>query len=311
MQDNFFFRGLNDFNLKKVIDFLKQDCHKQITGSLGKYQLCIRDNYINIYSDGCSLLKYCPGARKNILMIHYKYLKNPTGTYDEDKPYVSWPHEKKIDFNWLNFREKASKEKEKSAIAKYLHAQKDKGCFIMLDLEIAFTRRRDADEIKEEIKRELVADRIDMACIYLQNDNPILRLIEVKLTDDDRLKSDQTAIPYVEPKIIKQMQHYQNFIDSEKMNIKDSYQLIANNYLELIKKNVIPYNYFSSVNGLMPVDILQRFARNPEIDEKPNLLLLGKNHLTKRYKCQDHWKKLQDLFKENEFSLPELWPKNV
>jgi len=308
MSKKIFNRGLDENTLPRIIAFLRQECHKQITENLGKYQLCIRHNYINIYSNGCSLLKCNPNDPQKELLVHYKYLNDSKDNYDKKSPYVPWDVNTKINFNWGKIKFYTDKAKEKSEIAKYLEAQKDKRRFLLLDLEVAFARNRDSDEIKEETKRELVADRIDMACIYLKNGNPILRLIEVKLTDDARLKSDQAVKPYIKPKIIKQMQHYQKFIEIQRSNITNSYKKVAENYLELITQNIIRENYFSSIDGLNPKDILNKFRSNPQIDEKPYLLLLGENILTNGRNGQNHWQKLLELFK-NKYPEPELWTK--
>lgn len=301
-----FSRGLDKNALDKAITFLKGEHHKQITGDLGKHQLCIRDKYINIYSNGCSLLKYNPSAQNNMLLIHYKYLNDPANNYDEKSPYVRLDVNETINIAWDKIKCHTSEEKEK--IAKYLEAQKDKGDFLLIDLEIAFARERDKQEILgTKTKRERVADRIDMACIYLKDGQPILRLIEVKLTNDARLKSDQGADPYLEPEIIRQMGHYQDFIRTQESNIKKSYKTVAENYLELIKQGIIPENYFSSIGELNPQEILKMFIDRPQIDEKPYLLLLGENRLTKGRKGQNHWQRLLELF-ENKYPKPELWP---
>ena len=297
-----FSRGLGNEALEQVITFLNQDRHKQIKDNLGKYQLCIRNDYINIYSDGCSLIKYCPNAKKNMLMVHYKYLDSQGNNRSEKSPYISLDVGKEVSFTPERIKSDYASG-EKKEIAKYLEAQKNIGGFLLLDLEVAFIRERDAQEIT---KRKFVADRIDMACIYLKDREPILRLIEVKLTNDARLKSDQAVNPYKEPEIMTQMEHYLTFINREKNKIRDSYKKIAQNYLELIKQEIIPKNYFSSIDGLSPIEILQGFANNPQIEAKPYLLLLVKTDLKRGRNKQNHWKKLLELF-DNKYPKPELW----
>lgn len=290
-----FSRGLDRNTLGKTIALLKEEHHKQIKGDLGKYQLCIRNNYINIYSNGCSLLKYNPNTQNNMLLVHCKYLNYPEYNYDKKSHYVPLDVNEEINFAWEKIKCHTSKEKEE--IAKYLEAQKNKGDFLLIDLEIAFAREQKGH----------VADRIDMACIYLKDGKPILRLIEVKLTDDARLKSDQAADQYKEPKIMRQMGHYQDFIRTQESNIKKSYKTVAENYLEFIKQGIIPENYFSSIGELSPKEILKMFIDRPQLDERPYLLLLGPNCLTKGKNGQNHWQRLLELL-ENKYPKPELWP---
>ena len=308
MSEKEFRRGLENGHLKEVIDFLRKEHQYQITKNLDKYHFCIRDNYINVYSNGCSLLKYSPNSQKTV-EVHYKYFNSEGYKYSEKSPYVRLCAGEKIDLNWNIIRQHSPEEAEKVKIANYLREQKNEGNFLLLDLEVAFTRKRSTEETeKAKTKKELIADRIDMACIYLKDSNPILKLIEVKLTNDKRLKSDQHVIPYKKPEIIEQMQHYQDFIEEERNNIENSYKTVAANYHELISQDIIPENYFSSIEGISPKKILERFMHNPQIEERPYLLLLGKNSLIKGRKEQNHWQRLLELFLANKYPEPELWP---
>ena len=110
---------------------------------------------------------------------------------------------------------------EKECLASFL--EQEKPCW--LDLEIAFSRKKDADEIKN---RTIVADRIDLARIVMKNNVPTLQLVEVKLANDPRLR-----IRNGDPEIFNQMNRYKyEFIDKQKDQLLESYKKVAENMLD-------------------------------------------------------------------------------
>lgn len=307
MSKSDFHRGLDEGSLRGVIRLLKQEVHKQFRDDSKDYQICIRNNYINIYANGCSLLKYAPNATKNNLMVHYKYLADFHGDQFSDKnPYVSLPTNKRININPEKVGDHTSEEKRQ--ISDYLKASDNGNDFLLLDLEVAFTRTLDKEEMeRRKTQRYLVADRIDMACLYPGNGMPILKLVEVKLTRDPRLKSDEKVNPDREPEIMAQMKHYKHFIDTEKNNIIESYQAVARNYVEFIMEGVLKTNYFSSIGISNPKKVLKAFVEKPLIDDDPHLLILGPDKLKKGKNDQDHWDRLKKLFSDKGYPQP-VWP---
>ena len=67
-----FKRGLNQEALDGLGEFLRTPVGENLVKS-SKYQLCIRDNYVNFYKNGCSVLRYMPLEKKKFF-IHKKYI---------------------------------------------------------------------------------------------------------------------------------------------------------------------------------------------------------------------------------------------
>lgn len=344
MSEKKFKRGFEDSLLNRTKDFFNTPIGKRITSpKKNTYQICFRDKYINVYFKGFSILKYAPNAEKNKFMIHYKYTEPKIDNYSPKESQKDYINLKLIDndndlspekttpdsSNWKfskllekpEIMIKKSSKGEKHTIALYLEKFHEKGNFLMLDLEVAFTRKPE-----DKKKRNYVADRIDMVCIYLDdNKNPVLKLIEIKEANDKRLKNDykESDGKKIEnpnkPEIMTQMKHYSEFIKKEKMDgIKISYQKVAKNYFDLIDEGILPDTYFpKQILGKNTKDILKEFytSPNPNIDSQPYLLIIERKGEYEEGKCskkllekgrnqQNHWERLQNLFKEEGYPEP-------
>lgn len=232
-------------------------------------------------------MKFNPMARKHIHTIHHKYIP-----IEQENTYVDLNFKDddliSIENGW-SFREKiieparkgsipivssyAGDEKaEKTCLASYLDSKKP--CW--LDLEVAFSRKKEIDEIN---KRETVADRIDLAVIVMEGETPTLKFVEVKLARDSRLRAIE------EPEIFRQMTRYKAFIDEqttkkgEKAGLLKSYKTVAKNMLDL--------NFIHNNSALV-----ESFIENGEIDTHPYLLIIGDLSILKNGKHGDHWEKL-------------------
>ncbi len=299
-----FSRGISDERiLNKAKDFFSTEIGQKLINSKkdGKpvFNICIRDNYFNIYWNGCSVLKYSPNATKNTYQIHKKYIFKDANV--EEKDYINLSPELKFE-NW-DFSDAIianAQNGEIPLVNDYVKGEKEdiKNYILrenpfLLDLEVAFTRERSIRET-ENSKLDFVADRIDMARIdLLPSGEPILRLVEVKRAQDSRLRSEKI------PEIMDQMERYQTFIDSEIDNIKKSYRVVANNMLELgLDANM------AGIGSKTAKDILQEFSQSPAVDERPHLLVIGeKQELSGNV---DHWQKLKELFAER-YPAPVIW----
>lgn len=340
MSEKIFQRGFEDGLLNRTKEFFKNPIGKRITSPKKNiYQICFRDKYINVYYKGCSILKYSPTARKNKFMIHYKYTEQKTDNSSRKENYINLnlidndlspekttPENLKWKLSKLLEEPDIMLEKhltgEKHSIALYIEEFHEKGNFLVLDLEVAFARKPENKK-----KRNYVADRIDMACIYLDdNKNPVLRLIEVKEANDKRLKNDyeKSGGKKIEnpkkPEIMTQMKHYSKFIKQERMDgIKTSYQKVAKNYFDFIDEGILSDTYFpKQILGKNTQDILKEFytSPNPNIDSQPYLLIIERKGEYEEGKCskkllekgrnqQNHWERLQNLFKEEGYPEPE------
>lgn len=313
-----FKRGLDSESLKAVTEFFNTGVGKQIKGAVdprGKsiFQACIRENYINIYWHGCSVLKYMPGAKTNKYLIHHKYIKNFDGLGGKS-PYVRLTIEadksdlkiegkedwsfvenilKKVSSHGLGEDEKKYGLKgEKKELAKYLEQAED----TFLDLEIAFSREKKKNEGE---KKSVVANRIDLARLKENGDGLVkLQLVEVKRYDDPRCRSQDSTLE----KLMEQLGYYQYFIEHYSESIQKSYLKIAKNYEEL---------GFPGFNRVQ-VKLIEKFMEPTQvnkIDNLPHLLIISKNGLS--FKDKGHLENLEKLLVDKGFPRLETYLNNV
>lgn len=291
-----FRRGLDAEVEKAAKVFFSSNIGKKIIDASYRgrpsFQVCIRDNYLNVYWHGCSVLKYEPIPEQ--FSIHHKYV-DASQSQGENEHYVAldfsgndllfgdWSFFKKIiepayGGNIPCLEKYCASKGEKSKLSTYIDREKP----LLMDLEIAFARQNN----RSGKKRFFVADRVDMAELVIEGNSPMLRLVEVKLATDPRLRSES------EPEIMTQMGYYREFLRSQKPNILNSYMTIAQNY---------------KVLGITQLDgeMLKRFIERPEIHPEPHLLVLGKREeLRGRKSC--HWTTLLELFKKDGYPEPCL-----
>jgi len=304
-----FKRGIDEKYQKKAQEFWESKIGKEIIACDNKnrkqFQVCIRDNYFNVYWQGCSVLKYTLNATVRTYMIHHKYVG--VKTCNKSDPYVNIVKRSDdliyLENNW-SFREnilipaqengyiscvadyvgkvKGNNFKgEKKGLADYLNQEKP--CW--LDLEIAFSREKEPEKIK---RRKTIADRIDLVRIVIEKDNiPTLQLVEVKLATDGRLKKKKG-----DPEIFYQMKRYKrDLIDKQKGNLLESYKKVAENMLD--------YNLIHN-----KANWVERFITEGRIDDQPYLLVLGDISGLKKGKWGDHWEKICQW----DYPKPEEFP---
>ena len=315
-----FKRGLKEYALEDVRNFLSRGVGNRILNHEDML-ICIRNNYINVYLNGCSLLKYSPLATDDKkYLIHHKYMGLDLGNKG---PYIPLEYDgNDLFYNGKSFTDRVieksteelmsyiNKNGEKRYLAQYLKSSPRP---FLIDLEIAFTRERTAEE-KKNGKKETVADRIDMAVLEEDNGRIILRMIEVKIDYDSRLKSQEEG----KQEILKQMNNYKNeFLGKQYQNILDSYRLVADNYLQL--------GIAHKLNENNPEQVLKKFISNANqsleslepkskpgddfaLDMDPYLLVIitdDKNMKGRNNIC--HFKRLQNEFFKSRYPLPQSW----
>lgn len=295
-QIRLFRRGLDAEVEKAAKGFFTSGIGKEIVeakhGGRPAFQVCIRDNYLNVYWRGCSVLRYEPLPEQ--FTIHLKYVKGSQseGKNDHYIP-LAFSGNDLLSGDWSFSREilepacsghipclapYSDRQIEKRNLAAFIELEKP----LLMDLEVAFARRND----RTEKKRLFVADRIDMAELVIEGESPMLRLVEVKLAADPRLRSEG------EPEIMKQMGYYREFLRTQMSKILDSYLTVAQNYKAL---------GFTHLDG----ELLKRFIERPDLHPEPHLLILGtREELRGRKSC--HWTTLLELFKNAEYPEPCL-----
>lgn len=299
-----FKRGLDPKWLDSVSNFLNSGPGKLLSeykDSEGhSYQICIRDNYINIYWKGCSIVKYNPKARKYFYKTHMKYLGQDSGSYaklemrDNDLKYKQLSFMNDILSN-PNRATKGYVVGEKEATVDYIRNREPEP--FLLDLEVAFRREREPNEITET-GRKFVADRIDLAEIIILDGKLYLQLVEIKLDSNSEIRAMNQK-----PKVLSQMKKYKDFIKRERKALRESYRTIAENYIELDLTHKFP-----TLNGVKAKEILEDFSKNGEIWDEPLLLVVGSKEnmrAQKKVGIANHWTVLSEKLGDNVKGHPE------
>lgn len=283
-----FKRGLSSKTLPAVKAFLKTEIGQSLKNN-NCFQICIRDEYINVYYNGCSILKFTPSTDK--YEIHHKYTKEP-----KSKLYIGL-EQKGNDRIVNNFSLNDLIKKpdsyvgpyfcgEKKYLAQYLKSDQAPA---IIDLEVAYTCRTATTK-----KRDFVAKRIDLAVV----ENSKLRLIEVKIDTDSRLRSEIDG----DQEILDQMKSYCEFIKNETPNIISSYKAIA--------QNIIDLDLVHKMGGTpkFTIDNLSAFiANNDCFDPDPELLVVetGKSKIGRN--DVNHWSRLLSQFEKLGVQPPRTW----
>jgi hypothetical protein len=195
--------------------------------------VAIRDEYINIYFQGCSLFKIS-WNEELLFETHYKYLVRPSWK----NPYVSWQgdtpaikdrvNEILIDKLNVDSLKKSSSwyaEAEKEGIHKILRSNKN-----VVDVEVALSPESEVETVSEDQKgrSKRVADRIDFAAIQKKDGRPCIVFFEAKRFDNGELKAKEG-----EPRAFHQIGKYQKFIKDNESAIGTSYPRVCKNLVDL------------------------------------------------------------------------------
>jgi len=304
-----FKRGIDKAHIKIAKAFFEESSvGKAICEGVkqGDLYVCIRENYFNVYRNGCSLLKYSPNASKHKFLIHKKYWDgNVEGIPLSGKYYLSLKLEdgkentqiyiesiikkpnRKLE-EYL-FSKNKSGDSEKELLQAYLKSESP----CLMDLETAFSCKT----TKQGGKRDTVAKRVDLATLEKRGSQTVLFLTEAKVVSDTRLTAEQG-----DPEVINQLKTYEAFLTKEKDNIFSSYKRIAENYIEI----------FPDLLGDKERELMSSFLVDGGLAGKPTLLLLAKNGDIKSSlqdnKKRDHYGILNDACNDHQWGFLE-WVK--
>ncbi|MCY3837521.1 MAG: hypothetical protein OXH09_02525 [Gammaproteobacteria bacterium] len=190
--------------------------------------LAVRQNYVNFYHLGSSLLKLECLNGALVGQIHYKYLLRP----DADNPYIKTlngrpdlPNDAKELF-LLGFEDVKAL---KTAARPYAGPEKTGVHNIVrdnpniLDVEIAFGTGG-ADEARAS------APRVDFAAIRCANERATVVLYEAKHFDNRQaLRSEQGNVP----KVVEQIEAYSDLLETYREEVITSYRCVCCNLLAL------------------------------------------------------------------------------
>ena len=186
--------------------------------------ITVRDNYLNVYFKGNSIL-FLKLAGGNLTgQTHYKYILDPT----VKAPYVSWINgaldktstaqsviENLEDLDGLMRASVPYTTPEKDGVDVICQSNPN-----VVDLEIALT----ATNVETNAKSAL---RIDMAAFQEEAGTTTLQFFEAKRFDNSELRASGR------PKVLDQIVKYENLIMEQEKAIRASYLAIAQNLIDL------------------------------------------------------------------------------
>ena len=243
--------------------------------------LAIRENYMNAYYRGCSLLKIEFKDRAIVGQIHYKYLLRPStpneyvrveGGRTSLDDMESWFLTDVNDIDSLKKAVEPYAGDEKTGIQDILKAN-----FNILDVEIAFGK----DE------SESGAPRLDFAALQASCNGFKVVFFEAKRFDDDKALRKQDA---EKPEVVEQMETYQCKLSDNRDAVIKSYCRVCSNLRSLhgvAERHPERHAMLESVAS---------GAAELTIDEEPVLIVFGFDGDQKVGKhWEPHRKKLQEM----------------
>ena len=238
--------------------------------------VAIRNEYLNIYFQGNSLLKLSFPNDDLVAETHYKYLCQPSmkpcliKAAGNDGSFfyniLTCAEEKGALDDYLihNLTEikgikKASKVYggvEKDGIQKILNSNRN-----IVDLEIALTQEAEDDESKMQESKRPKAKRIDFAAFQKKQDCYELIFFEVKDFSNTELRAKGNA----EPDVLDQISTYETLLRQYENDIKKSYNLVCRNLNELLPSDRLDQSIVDIATGSHPI----------KVDVEPRLVLFG------------------------------------
>lgn len=231
--------------------------------------IAIRNEYINVYYKGNSLLKLSFVNGEFLAETHYKYLIRPNV-----KPFLIKTSAnmafipngtKGVLDNYLihNLSEIKS---IKTASASYSGTEKEGIQKIILsndnivDLEIALTQEAEEDEMNPEQGRKSSAKRIDFAALQKKDSYYELIFFEAKDFSNKDLRAKGSAVP----EVIQQINNYEKLLNQYQEDITYSYKQICQNLYDILP---------NSLHSQAIVDIAN--DTSVKVNVEPRLVVFG------------------------------------
>ena len=190
--------------------------------------LAVRDNYVNVYWLGCSLLRLKPQAGGVFGEVHYKYLLRPRLTTSEYIKVVDGRPEPLPTVEEVFTQSLAEIDALKTAAGPYAGAEKAGVHDVVLsnwnvvDIEIAFATGSN-DETESS------APRVDFAALQRRNHHVEIVFFEAKDFTNRELRRRGDAAP----EVIGQIETYSRLLCDRHHEIVDSYRRVCGNLLRL------------------------------------------------------------------------------
>lgn len=187
--------------------------------------IAIRDEYVNVYWKGNSLLRLKLEGDALLGEVHYKYLLKP----DMENPYLpirggSLKLGNPADFFCSNFSDLASLKRaadayageEKSGVHKIVKSNPN-----IIDVEVAFGTSNEQSGAR-------VAQRIDFAALRKIDRGWEVVFYEAKAFSNPELRARGDDVP-----VLRQMEGYRQFLHEAQVDVTESYRTVIGNLLSL------------------------------------------------------------------------------
>ena len=248
------------------------------------YVVALRDDYLNVYRNGCNIARVSLNRGQLEAQIHYKFLlKN-----NASNPYISCTDGiPKIDTHSDYFIQSlASSEDIKAATNLYGGLEKTGVHQIILsntniiDTEIALSAV-DTTELIDD-------SRIDLCSLCLINNIPTLRFIEAKHSTNHKSLRKSGNNP---PEVIEQLHRYENFLEDMKKTIIAEYKKLLESANQIKGSRILGKN---SIN----IDSLA-------LDTRPRLAIFGfdKDQQKQDSIFYNHMEKIRDFIGKEQLLL--------
>jgi len=249
--------------------------------------VAIRDNYLNVYYRGNSVLLLQLDGQRLVGKTHYKYLLRD-GMKD---PYISSVDGKVLlsernpslfflsDISDLRSLKRSSEPyagEEKSGIHKILRANSN-----IIDVEIALSQ--------EDSEERWAAQRIDFAALRYMPEGIELVFYEAKHFSNKELRAGRNGVPPV----VEQVRKYERLIQRHEKGIRNSYRRVCQN--------------LNALRGIPRVEIVRCAAENEApliVSHEPRLVVFGFDDDQKKGMAwSPHRKALLEAFGETRVLL--------
>jgi hypothetical protein len=195
----------------------------------------IRNNYLNVYFQGNSLVLIRYDSKGLFGQTHYKYLLHPGKNL---KPIISAKGTiEKLQNVFIDHLDKNNLDLMKRASTVYAGEEKKGIQWILkdnqniIDMEIALTQEAEKQEGEEmedlEETGRPTAKRLDFAALQKITNGVELVFFEAKLFSNKELRATG------EPRVVKQIENYEKLIKEHMSDMKKSYLQVCSNLVEL------------------------------------------------------------------------------
>ena len=220
--------------------------------------LAIREDYVNVYYRGCSLLKLECNEHSLCGSVHYKYLVRPELEHNEYIKVVGGKPDLEEHRGLVFMETLANAEDLKKAAEPYADTEKT-------GVHDIIHKNRNVLDVEINIRNSGKDHRIDLAALHKIEGGVEIRFYEAKHFSNGYLRAGNGT-----PKVIKQISDYSRALGEHRTDIENSYLTVCRNLSKL-----------AGIDKRHPErhEMLKSIADDPthrlRIDTAPRLLVFG------------------------------------